>query len=226
MIFLLVTFLNIMLIMKGRFALSVCVKRSMLAFFFSILPFSHIGRMAVTIPSLIMSMNLSLVIRCLNLRYMLHIIPFLIRTVTFSLYGRIGFLYGAITIPLPLKALQDAIIVVIIVRRFGRREPLLLGAVKSIHIVLKALTFLTILVIRDKGPIQMSLIGRKTTIDLLCRWKIDNMVAIVEIKKSVGEFGFSCNLFYNFLKRLPGGGDICVIGVVGLLTNRTILSEF
>ncbi len=62
MIFLLVTFLDIVLIVEDSLSFSICIKTRMLADLFSRCEFSSIDQMTITIPSLIGSVELSVLI--------------------------------------------------------------------------------------------------------------------------------------------------------------------
>ena len=67
----------------------------------------------------------------------------------------------------------------------------------------------------------MTLVGCKTTIDLLCRWVIDNMIAMIKVKEIIRKVSVLRNLAKNILEGLPVGCSSGIIGVVGLLTDGT-----
>jgi hypothetical protein len=70
---------------------------------------------------------------------------------------------------------------------------------ENIQGILKLLALLPILIIGGKGAVQMTLIRCKSTIDLLGRWVIDNMVAVIEIVEIIRKMCILRNLAENVL---------------------------
>jgi hypothetical protein len=92
---------------------------------------------------------------------------------------------------------------------------------ENIQGILKLLTILPIFIIGGEGAVQMTLVGCKTTIDLLGRWVIDNMIAMIKVKEIIRKVGILRNLAKNVLEGLPGSGRVDIRRIIGLLTDRT-----